>query len=208
MSDLEQKPRVFLSYAARDEPSAMAASKMLQEAGCDTFSASSAGHASEDAFDGIRDALENTDAVVLIASPESVNSQWMAFDLGAAMAWGKPVYVVASGGVPLPVYLQQVRVVRPSELTEVGHALQREAVPLTDLERKILSDVYVDVGVPTDRLVMDPDAGARLVRDYNRQSRNAATLSQLGRELLRLRKLGQLPRLGRGGRSATHRQPA
>ncbi len=210
MTELESKPRVFLSYAARDESVARGASQLLQDAGCDVFSPFSPGHmdAGDDLFANVQDALKDTDALVLIASPDAVTSQWMAFELGAAMAWGKPVYVVASGGLPLPVYLQQTRVVRAGELPDLARALRREAEPLTDAERKILSSVYVDVGVPTDQLLMDPDAGARLVREYNQQSRSHANLNRLGRELLQLRKLGRLPRLGRTGRSAGKREPA
>ena len=204
MSDLDPKPRVFLSYAARDEAAALEASRTLQDGGCEVFSAGSTAHG-DDVFGSVQDALVDTDAVVLIASPEAVASQWMAFELGAALAWGKPVYALSSGGVPLPIYLQQTRVVRLSELSELAQALRREAQPLTDVERKILSSVYVGVGVPTDKLLMDPDAGARLVREYNQQSRSNVSLNRLGRELLHLRKLGRLPLLGRSSRS---RQPA
>jgi nucleoside 2-deoxyribosyltransferase len=128
MSALVQKPRVFLSFAGRDQAAASAASRILQEGGCDVFAAHETTAGSQSLLTDVQEGMKQTDAVVLLASNDSIHSQWAAFELGAATALGKPMYVLVSGGLPLPFFLQQTRIVQTSELPKLAEML-RSAKP-------------------------------------------------------------------------------
>jgi hypothetical protein len=195
MNDQDEKPRIYLSFSARDEAAVAKVRHALLDGGCVVVTASDA-EAHSSWFSHFKLAMEETDAMVLIASPEMVASPNTAFEYGAAMAWGKPVYTIGAMKL-LPEYLRQTRVVSLARLDELVRELKHEAEPLTESERRILTEVYVDLGVPTDKLFMEPEASAQLVDEFNRRSRSNAGLNRLIRELLRLRKVGALPKLGR-----------
>jgi nucleoside 2-deoxyribosyltransferase len=129
MTDMETKPRIFLSFSGHDRAAASAASQVLQDGGCDVFSAydtTTPLKVGDVQITDIQEGLKKTDAVVLLASNDAVHSQWAAFELGAATALGKPMYVVVSGGLPLPVFLQQTRIVQTSELPKLARMLRSQ----------------------------------------------------------------------------------
>jgi hypothetical protein len=120
------------------------------------------------------------------------------------MAWEKPIFVVAPEGGKLPAYLSGHQIVRTSEVPKLIGSVKREAAPLTEEERDILLSVYADIGIPTDKLALDPGSASKLVEDFNRRSRNTSGPDRLLRELLRLRKAGRLPKLKRPAGPSTH----
>ncbi|HZL35127.1 MAG TPA: hypothetical protein VFC78_07445 [Tepidisphaeraceae bacterium] len=61
----------------------------------------------------------------------------------------------------------------------------------------VLSDVYSEIGVPADRLPYS-EAIERLTAEYSRRVGLPSSPAACWREILRLRKDGKLPRLGRG----------
>jgi hypothetical protein len=196
MSDTRHRPSVFLSYSSRDHALADTLRRALASSGFDVLRAQEtpSGAPIEDA---IRDLMRASDVFVVVASPDQVNSSWTAFEVGAAMAWEKPIFVVTSEPRSLPPYLARYRVVDASELPRLIGSVKRETAPLTEEERRILRTVYTGMGVPSDRLAFDPEAVSTLVDSFNRLSRSNSSPDRLVRELLRMRKAGTLPKLRR-----------
>lgn len=122
MIDRAKRPRVYLSSVAIGSALSAFVARELQLGGCDTFSLKlpSAG---ADVPQHLQGSLRDTDAVFLVASATSVDSQWMPFELGAALALDKPVYVVAEVGLTLPAYLRPATIVREAEVLRVAQSL-------------------------------------------------------------------------------------
>lgn len=194
MNAKSEKPSVFLSYSARDVSAAQCVVRALSDAGFTVLQAADvlAGH---DVAKAVREAMLESNALVVVTAPNTPDSPWTAFEIGAAMAWGKSIYVVTTDKGPLPAYLQQLHVLTLEDVPQLVQSLQREVEPLSHTEQAALSALYAQVGVAADKLIFNPDASARLVEEFNRRTRNNASADRLLRELLRLRKLGRLPRL-------------
>jgi hypothetical protein len=200
MSEQPFQPSVFLSYTARDKAAAEAVANVVRQSGVEVrTTAGMPGGAS--IGDSITKAMRESDAYVLVTTPETANSPWFAFELGAAMAWGKPIFVVATERGPLPGYLQNSQILSVTELDRLVRAVRTAGEPLSDTERDILEDIYAEIGVPSEKLMLDPDAAARLAQQFNLRARSTSGSARLIRELTRLRKSGHLPRLGRAGRA-------
>src|SRR5687768_7030598 len=198
MDDHAHNPKVFLSYPLRDEPHARAVRRALESAGCDVLTtqhASDGGprHASEE----IRSLMGESDAFVVVTSSEAAHSPWTAFEIGAAMAWRKPVFVIADDVRSLPGYLRKFQVLRLNELPKLTEGVKRTAAPLSTAEQDALLSIYGALSIPADQLVFDPDTSTRLAEEFNRKTRSNHGSDRLLRELLRLRKSGRLPRLRR-----------
>jgi len=69
--------------------------------------------------------------------------------------------------------------------------------PLTEASIEHLKEAYISIGVPTDQLSSSPKALQKLTERVNRRSDGTHSGETLLRELLRLRKRGKLPRLGK-----------
>lgn len=195
MRDSSDRPAVFLSFSSRDVSAGYEVRRMLNEAGFEVLAATEVVSRRGNVMNAIRDAMLQSDAYVVVASSAMSDSPWTAFELGAAMAWSKPVYVVATDDGALPTYLDRLQVFKLSELARLERALRRNAEPLSELERQVLSEIYVSLGVPTDQVFLDPDAAAELTEEFNRRTRARASPDRLLRELMRLRKMGRLPKL-------------
>jgi len=193
----EHKPSVFLSYSSRDQELVDDLRRSLADAGFMVVRPQELPSGSE--FErAIREMMRQSDAFVLVASDDALGSPWTAFELGAAMAWEKPIFVVsADDGDRLPAYLTGHQIVKKSDVARLVGFLKREAAPLTAEERGVLLSAYVELGVPSDELAVDPGAASKLVEEFNQRSRNSSRPDRLLRELLRLRKSGGLPKLRR-----------
>src|ERR1700733_13163488 len=85
---------VFMSYSQRDAALAEEMAGVLRSLDLNVFTA--AGIATgENLEDAIWEAMAESKALLAIVT-EAEPSAWTAFELGAAKAWNKPVYVVAS----------------------------------------------------------------------------------------------------------------
>lgn len=201
MTGTSFKPNIFLSCSSRDKEAADEVIRALTEAEFDVFADADL-QAGSTWRDAIRGAMLESDAFVVVASSDTADSPWLALEVGAAMGWGKPIHVVSTDDGPLPVHLQHLQVTRLSDLPGLIRSVRRETRPLSRAERDLLTTIYVGVGVPTDKLMLDPDAATQLVEEFNRRTRTTTSADRLLRELLRLRKVGRLPRLRRVVRNA------
>jgi TIR domain len=108
--------RVFISYSLRDAEWARSFARDLVEQGFDVSSEDwTAIRPGEDQTGTVAEALRDSDIVALVLTDRHLDSPWMLFELGAAMAGSKAVVAVVAEDVDvskLPVPLQRVVVVR------------------------------------------------------------------------------------------------
>lgn len=138
-------------------------------------------------------------ALVLVIPREGVTSSNTAVELGAAMAWHKPIFVVSSGNgnVKPPACLSEYKVYPVSRIDDVAQSIRQSLRALSEPEAAVLRDVYIKLGIPTDKLLTDPASLDELARTFNSRSKVKFAGERLVRELLRLRKSGQIPSLKR-----------
>ncbi|HEV2706255.1 MAG TPA: toll/interleukin-1 receptor domain-containing protein [Pyrinomonadaceae bacterium] len=86
--------RLFLSYSSRDSAFADSLSKKLRERGVDTWTNQEERMWGTNLFDLTGEALNKASAVAFLMSEHSRNSQWVAFEVGAASAQGKPIFPI------------------------------------------------------------------------------------------------------------------
>ena len=187
---------VFLSYSLMEAETAQLVERTLTQAGLDVFNPAKLEPGSH-----IRDllwrALAESAALVVIVDPLRAPGSNVGVELGAAMAWHKPIYVVdANGGtLKLPSYLREFPVYPISRIDDVAQSVKRGLVTLSEEEQSLLMSVYADLGISVDRLLTDPAHVDAFGQEFNRLCQRQVAGERLVQELLRLRKAGQLPRL-------------
>lgn len=83
--------KVFLSFAQRDVGIALEFKMLLEDAGVSTFCAREDIHAGDEWSDSLRNALAACSEVVCLVAPESVGSDWVLMELGAAWVLRKRI---------------------------------------------------------------------------------------------------------------------
>jgi len=101
--------KLFFSYAQADKDFASELGQELSELGYEVWVGSETLLWGESLFERTQDALRAADAVVILLSQSSLKSQWLAFEVGAAVAQGKRVLPIQLGKLtePLNVPIQQ-----------------------------------------------------------------------------------------------------
>jgi hypothetical protein len=190
---------VFLSYAARDSWIADIVRRELSDSGFAVFDASQRIPPGSNFGDVLRAELAESDAVLVIAQQGGLLPSSVAFEVGAASAWHKPVFVVTDkpGTLDLPSFLQSHRVFPLARLDELARTLKDAAEPLSDHEIAALIDAYQSFAVPVDQLIGDPTRLHSFSGEFNKRIERPQSDARLMQNLLRLRKRGVLPKLGR-----------
>jgi len=188
---------VFLSYAQSDTAWAAVVQQKLGEAGFKVFTVAGV-PSGDNASDLIWDALTESAALIALVRGPGGMSKSLAVEIGAAMAWQKPVYVLYEGDKPpeLPKYAERFGVFRASDIEKLIRQIDQVGRPLSEHERAALVGTYVSVGVPTDQLLLQPAKFQQLADSFNKTTRARISGERLLREIVRLRKQGKLPRLG------------
>lgn len=188
---------VFLSHNTSDAHLAAEIAEALEATGLATFHEGSI-PPGEIAADAIWQALAESRALIAIISPEMPPQAMGMVEIGAASAWIKPVYLLINGpsSTRLPVVFSGYPAYPLSRLEDVIRAIRSGFDPLTDGERDVLAEIYRDLKTPTDQLSQSPKALRDLTASFNKSTRKQYSGERLLSELLRMRKKGQLPRLG------------
>ena len=150
--------------------------------------------------DDLWEGMANSEVVVVVAPSEPVLASSQAVEVGAALAWQKPIYVVRSGDPTdgVPSYLQEMPSYPLSRLDDPIRSTRDALKPtLSEHECAALVAVYQELGVPADRLVTDPALLDALAKKFNDRHKTHLSGEHLALELLRLRKSGGLPRLAK-----------
>jgi len=187
---------VFISHAASDSQTAADVAESLQSFGLQSFYPGEV-EPGRDLSEAIWQALAECRAFIAVVSPETPTHAMGMVELGAATAWNKPVYLLINGpsATRLPAVLQAYRAYPINRLDEVSHSIRASFDPLSAQELDILRESYLEAGLSVDQLVQSPEHMRKLTHRFSRQSGHDLTAERLLSELLRLRKMAQLPRL-------------
>ena len=193
---------IFFSYARADSGIAQAVERAFADAGLPVFSPNSTIQPGRSWADQIRSAIVECDAFVVLITPLNASSVNLGIELGAAMSWHKPIYVLLDGVTPaqLPVSLAEQQVYSVADVQRIIDAVRESFAPLNESERLRLISAYSSLGMPTDALLADPLAIEQLAGAFNHPGGRQLSGERLAKELLRLRKGGTLPRLLRDRR--------
>jgi TIR domain len=183
---------VFVSYNREDSRIAAEVAEVLQSYDLRVFTDTEIG-AGERMEDALWEAIAESQAFIAII-PEREPSAWTAFEFGAATAWNKPVYAIASNpsSTRLPAPLHRLAVFPPSRIEEIAQDIKRSLKPLTESEKSVLIDEYHRIGLTVDQLLLQPAQLAKLTRNFKRRTGRQIASEELVRMLLRLRKMRAL----------------
>lgn len=199
MSTASKTYDVFLSHSSSDRELAVEVANRLKSEGLQPFHDESVGPA-ESMSTAIWDALAECRALIAIISVDATTPDAMGMvEIGAAIAWNKPIYLILNGpaSTRLPDTLKSYQVYPRNRLDEVLQKIRTEFQPLSDDDRQILADTYKDLSIPADKLGQSPKSLRDLTMRFNRKTKKQLSGERLLSELLRLRKKGSLPRIGR-----------
>ena len=127
--------RVFLSYSRADAKFARGLATALKNLGHRTWIDEEAIAYGDSLIDATQEELRSASAVVVLLTEASRNSQWVAFELGAATAQGKRIFPILLSDDPtvVPFQLQRIQYLRadPSNpegvAKSIAQVLDREA---------------------------------------------------------------------------------
>jgi hypothetical protein len=140
-------------------------------------------------------ALAESWALVALISPGTMPPS-VAVEIGAASAWQKPIYILieGKGEFHVPVYFSKYQVYRTSEVDVVIDQIVKALSPMDDEIRETLISAYSELGIPTDRLLMQPMMIEKLNDTLWKNIHIRLPSERIMQELLRLRKQRELPR--------------
>ncbi|HUE73057.1 MAG TPA: toll/interleukin-1 receptor domain-containing protein [Pirellulaceae bacterium] len=192
---------VFLSHSLVGQNDAHRVAQALTDAGMNVFD-STAVAAGGSTADEIWNAMAVSDAFVVVADPRIAPSANVQVELGAAMGWNKPIFVVRTDEAVAAKsvdYLRKFPTFPETRLVDLVAAIRTTAAPLSNSDRQALADAYQELGAPVDRLIADPELADDLSSGFRGRSLTRLSGERLLQELLRMRKAGILPRLKRRG---------
>lgn len=197
MSKIKKTYDVFLSYSLDLQGQAEAVAKKFADAGITAFDLSELGPA-HNVIQETWQALAESWALVVIIKPKTIPPS-VAVEIGAASAWQIPVYILieAEGECHLPEYFSKYETFKSSEIDKVVDLILKGKKPLSDDDRQALAKAYMSLGIPTDRLLMEPGSIERLENVLWKDSGLRISGERMMKELIRLRKRGRLPRIAR-----------
>ncbi|MBU4273280.1 MAG: toll/interleukin-1 receptor domain-containing protein [Planctomycetes bacterium] len=186
---------VFLSYPLTEAGLAAQVARTLKEVGLDVFWHDGV-EAGESFQDTIWRATAESAALIVIVPTESPLTSSVAVEVGAFKAWQKPIYVIqaARGSIKLPAFLAGCPVYPLSRVDDVVESIKRGLASLSEDDRDVLVTIYHEMGIPVDQLLVKPASIEMLAREFRTKSGKMASGERLVRELLTLRKRGNLPR--------------
>jgi hypothetical protein len=119
----KQKYDVFLSYSMKDREWVAEFADTLSRAGVTAWFDVAALSPGERWQEHLQEALRVSRTLVMILSPQSLDSPWLFFELGAAVADNKRIIPVVTGDVDLtriPTLLRQYQFLREPSARQAG----------------------------------------------------------------------------------------
>ncbi|HEV7281047.1 MAG TPA: toll/interleukin-1 receptor domain-containing protein [Pirellulaceae bacterium] len=187
---------VFVTYERSDVSTARAVAERLTSYGLSVFLDAQTLGAGAEFEDALWEAMWESEAVVAVVPRESRSSR-MSFELGAAFAWKKPVYAVVgdAGPATIPVSLQHTVVLPLSRIDEVAQSVLRRPEPVSEADKKVLAEIYLQEGVPVDQLAVNPPRLDDVVKRFADATGRQVAGEEVMRLLLTMRKRKALPSL-------------
>ncbi|MEX0728324.1 MAG: hypothetical protein WD065_18785 [Planctomycetaceae bacterium] len=186
---------MYIAYEHRDEKVAEKITEVLQSYEFSVFRGMNETEGSVDE-NSVWEAMAESRAVVAVI-PDDATLSAMAFELGAATAWNKPIYGVTSRTTlaQMPHAWRNMKLFPMSRIDEVAQLILRSSQPISEHEVEQLSECYVKIGIPADQLALQPNSLAELVRKFNKMTKRQMSGEEVLSLLLRLRKRQALPSL-------------
>ncbi len=187
---------VFLSYSSSDREVAAEIARRLESAGLHAFYDECI-EPGTDLSSAIWDALAECRALVAVVSVHTTPDAMGMVEIGAAIAWNKPIYPILAGpsSTQLPDALKSYHAYPRNRLDDVIQKIRTEFEPLTDHDREVLVDVYKELNVSADEIGQSARSLRELTVQFNRRAQKQLSGERVLSELLRLRKKRALPRL-------------
>lgn len=183
---------IFVSYSSKDAKLASEIVSAFRDSGLEAFT-------ERDLSPGVNlseavwEALAESRALLTIVSPSGPTPS-MGIEIGAARAWNKPIYAVvtdpSSTRIPLP--LARTHLYTAGRIQDVIDAVKSSIEQLSEDDRGFLVELYSELGIPVDRLALDPTVLEGMVRIFGERRGKVVSGERLLSELLRLRKQGKL----------------
>ena len=120
---------IFISYAGQDYSFAHKLAAGLHNVGIVVWMDDAGIAAGCRAPSGLRSAINESGAMVVLVSPQSLESQWVNFEIGAGLAQDRPIIPILIEGVDID-----------QKLPEVFHGM-----PVVDARNRPIGDVVRDV---------------------------------------------------------------
>lgn len=189
---------VFVAATRHDAAVADVVQRAFEDVGLTVFSFTKAETGARWG-DKVREALAESNAFVAVLTPAALRSPGLTLELGGAIAWNKPIYILLDGIGPsqVPVFLRDFELRPISEIAKVVKAVLRNAQPFSEQHTETLGKLYREIGVPADHLAVRPAELDALTRAFNSECGTKLPPERILQQLLRLRKAGKLPRVQR-----------
>lgn len=189
---------VFLAYATLDRSVAEFVKIALANVGLRVFDPANL-EVGESIAEAIWHALAVSDSVVAILPQVGASKPNFNAELGAAMAWSKPVYLISqtSGQEVMPTFLSRFKIYPLSLIDDVANSIRKGPKPLSGKAIETLKNAYLKLQTPTDQFLKNPQLLDKLAEQFNAHAETKVPGERLLYEMVRLRKQGLWPRLGR-----------
>src|SRR5687768_11743930 len=137
----ERNYDIFLTYAPTDRSTAEVVAGRFESAGLTVFLG--AGEAGEVLSDSILRELVAARAVVVLVTPFGLRSINIGIDMGAAISWQKPVFILTEdvSSPELPSIFRNHQVYPVADVDKVVRDVRQTMQPLTDADRDALKDL-------------------------------------------------------------------
>jgi hypothetical protein len=190
---------VFVSHSAQGRAAARTVAERLTDAGMSVRLDQDILVPGTNWEGALRKAIVQSDAFVVVVDSGDAIAPNATFELGAAMALHKPVFVVQtnSAHAQVPGFLKHYAAFPLAGIDRLAESIREVSAPLTEKEREILIAAYQHMRTPSDQLLADPTAIEQLRESFRSTAGREVSATHLASELLRLRKSGKLPRIRR-----------
>lgn len=209
MSAKQKYYDVFLSYSMEDTALAETIRRSFVQTGLDVFDYTLQ-KAGKSLAETIWSALAVSEALVAVIPSNGELTSNAAAELGAAMAWSKPIYLIRQANVRTrtPSFLKKFEVFDVTRLSDLVIAIRSGQRPLSPKRLEVLQELYAKMETPTDQYIQDPVLLENFARRFRARTRSKLTGERLLSEMIRLRKRGQWPRIGKIGASRIEPRPS
>src|SRR5205814_674238 len=115
----------------------------------------------------------------------AAKSQNLAFELGAAMSWRKPVYLLLEGLKPNELFAaaHKFHMSPMKDLPRVVESIRNSRRPFSEQDRTSLKRAYEQIGLSADRLLAEPASLDSLSRRFEALSGERVAAERLAGEL-------------------------
>jgi hypothetical protein len=139
----------------------------------------------------LREAIMESRAFLAVVS-SAVLTSWMAFELGAAQVWDKPVFALMSDALAKPpAALKRAVIYNAAGIDKMVRAVKASGERLTSDQRQSLADVYAGMSVRFDEFLLEPAHVDELSERFKLRTHRSVSGERLFSELLRMRKQGE-----------------